>query len=380
MAAPRAIVLPVIAAIGLAVGLVAVFTAGRPESSSRPLDEPARTTFASSIAGAGLLEPAGEPVSVAAAVPGIVESVAVRQGERVDKGATLFAIDGRQLKAERSVAEAQLEVARRELDRLRSLPRPEDVPVAEAALQAAEARATEARNLRDLLRSVSDPAALARGEVVRRESAAAQAEAQVAEARAALARLRAGATAQELAVAEGTVLQAQARLEAVKTDLDRLVVRAPTAGTVLDVNIRPGEHAQPGEGAPVVLGNVDEMHVRIDVDENDAWRLRPGAPARAVLRGNSSIGTDLSFVRVEPYVVPKRSLTGSSMERVDTRVLQVIYSYPAARLPAYAGQQVDVFIEAAPRFPAEAAGPAGATEPPATPAPGTKAPPEPVAK
>jgi HlyD family secretion protein len=180
VAAPRAIVLPVIAVLGLVVGLVAVFTAGRPESSSRPLDEPARTSFASSIAGAGLLEPAGEPVSVAAAVPGIVESVSVRQGERVASGAPLFAIDGRQLKAERGIAAAQLEVARRELERLRSLPRPEDVPVAEAALQAAEARAVEARNLRDLLRAVSDPAALARGEVVRRESAAAQAEAQVA--------------------------------------------------------------------------------------------------------------------------------------------------------------------------------------------------------
>jgi HlyD family secretion protein len=377
VAAPRAIVLPVIAVLGLVVGLVAVFTAGRPESSSRPLDEPARTSFASSIAGAGLLEPAGEPVSVAAAVPGIVESVSVRQGERVASGAPLFAIDGRQLKAERGIAAAQLEVARRELERLRSLPRPEDVPVAEAALQAAEARAVEARNLRDLLRAVSDPAALARGEVVRRESAAAQAEAQVAEARAALERLRAGATVQELAVAEGAVLQSKARLDAVETDLERLVVRAPSAGTVLDVNVRPGEHAQPGDGAPIVLGNVDEMHVRIDVDENDAWRLRPGAPARAVLRGNSSIGTDLTFVRVEPYVVPKRSLTGSSMERVDTRVLQVIYSYPASRLPAYAGQQVDVFIEAPPRFPTEAADPASSDDDNSTRSPGA---PEPAAK
>jgi multidrug resistance efflux pump len=233
-------------------------------------------------------------------------------------------------------------------------------------MQAAEARAQEADALLSLVRSVSDPGALARGEVVRRESAARQAAAQVAEARAALARLRAGAMPQEVAVAEAAVRQAEARVGAMKTELARLEVRAPVDATVLDVNVRPGEFTTSGPGieAAVVLGDVDTMHVRIDIDENDAWRFRPGSKARATLRGNSAISTDLSFVRVDPYVVPKRSLTGASMERVDTRVLQVIYSYPATALPAYAGQQVDVFVEAPPRFQPPA------REPPATPAPG----------
>ena len=362
----RSFVLPALAVAGMAVGTVAVLSAGNPESFSRPLDEPARATFDSSIAGAGLIEPAGEPIEAAAAVPGIVSAVMVKQGDRVRAGDVLFAIDARQAGAELAVAEAQLEAARRELERLRALPRPEDIPVAEATVQAAEARAQEADALLSLVRSVSDPGALARGEVVRRESAARQASAQVAEARAALARLRAGAMPQEVAVAEAAVRQAEARVGAMKTELARLEVRAPVDATVLDVNVRPGEFATSGPGieAAVVLGDVDTMHVRIDIDENDAWRFRPGSKARATLRGNSAISTDLSFVRVDPYVVPKRSLTGASMERVDTRVLQVIYSYPASALPAYAGQQVDVFVEAPPRFQPPAA------EPPATPAPG----------
>jgi multidrug efflux pump subunit AcrA (membrane-fusion protein) len=362
----RSFILPALAVAGMAVGTVAVLSAGNPESFSRPLDEPSRTTFESSIAGAGLIEPAGEPIEAAAAVPGIVSAVMVKQGDRVRAGDILFAIDARQAGAELAVAEAQLEAARRELERLRALPRPEDIPVAEAAMQAAEARAQEADALLSLVRSVSDPGALARGEVVRRESAARQAAAQVAEARAALARLRAGAMPQEVAVAEAAVRQAEARVGAMKTELARLEVRAPVDATVLDVNVRPGEFTTSGPGieAAVVLGDVDTMHVRIDIDENDAWRFRPGSKARATLRGNSAISTDLSFVRVDPYVVPKRSLTGASIERVDTRVLQVIYSYPATALPAYAGQQVDVFVEAPPRFQP----PAG--EPPATPAPG----------
>jgi hypothetical protein len=44
-------------------------------------------------------------------------------------------------------------------------------------------------------------------------------------------------------------------------------------------------------------------------------------------------------------VVPKRSLTGDSTERVDTRVLQVIYAISDDKLPLFVGQQMDVFIE-----------------------------------
>ena len=53
----------------------------------------------------------------------------------------------------------------------------------------------------------------------------------------------------------------------------------------------------------------------------------------------------LRFVREEPYVIPKKSLTGDNTERVDTRVLQAIYAVEGAKRQLYVGQQVDVFIE-----------------------------------
>jgi hypothetical protein len=83
----------------------------------------------------------------------------------------------------------------------------------------------------------------------------------------------------------------------------------------------------------------------VDVDENDAWRFRKGAAAVAFIRGNRDLNTELRFERVEPYVIPKRSLTGDSTERVDTRVMQVVYSFERSKLPVYVGQQMDVFIE-----------------------------------
>src|SRR5262249_24369803 len=98
----------------------------------------------------------------------------------------------------------------------------------------------------------------------------------------------------------------------------------------------------------ILLGNVRVLNVRVDIDENDAWRLKPQSRAKAFLRGNRDLATDLKFVRVEPYVVPKRSLTGESTERVDTRVLQALYSFDPQSLPVYVGKQMDVFIEAPP--------------------------------
>ena len=76
--------------------------------------------------------------------------------------------------------------------------------------------------------------------------------------------------------------------------------------------------------------------------------MRPGAEGIAHLRGNADVKTPLRFVRFEPFVVPKRSLTGDSTERVDTRVLQVVYRIERDDLPLFVGQQLDVFIDAQP--------------------------------
>ena len=110
-----------------------------------------------------------------------------------------------------------------------------------------------------------------------------------------------------------------------------------------------GEFAPTGvlETPLLMLGNVDPLCVRVDFDENEAWRVRSDAHAVGYLRGNKAINTPLKFVRLEPYVSPKKSLTGDSTERVDTRVLQVIYALERPRgLPVRVGQQMDVFVEA----------------------------------
>jgi hypothetical protein len=91
----------------------------------------------------------------------------------------------------------------------------------------------------------------------------------------------------------------------------------------------------------------DAVRVRVDIDEHDIPRFRPGAAASGIVRGENAFRYELKFVRVEPYVIPKRSLTGDNRERVDTRVLQAIYEVvqEPEDWPVYVGQQMDVFVD-----------------------------------
>jgi multidrug resistance efflux pump len=169
-----------------------------------------------------------------------------------------------------------------------------------------------------------------------------------------LALLKAGSWGPDIQIARAEVEQARSAMERTQADIDRLTVTAPVAGEVLQKNVRPGEFAQAGPLATplMLLGAVNVLHVRAEVDEQDAWRVRSGAPAIASVRGESSRQFALRFVRFEPYVIPKKNLTGDGAERVDTRVLQVIYALDP-QAPVYAGQQMDVFIDASAAIPAK---------------------------
>ena len=127
-------------------------------------------------------------------------------------------------------------------------------------------------------------------------------------------------------------------------------MRAPLDAKILQVNVRAGEFALAGVPSTplVVMGVVDPLRVRVDIDESDIARFRPDGQAFATLRGAADNRAPIRFIRVEPLVVAKTSLTGSTTERVDTRVMRVIYEFSPANLPALPGQQVDVFIEATP--------------------------------
>jgi multidrug resistance efflux pump len=187
--------------------------------------------------------------------------------------------------------------------------------------------------------------ALAQDEYVVRQREYEAATHEQARAQAEYELLKAGAWKPDLDIAGAAVSEALAQVEQVKTEIDRATVVSPVDGVVLQVNVRAGERVSDRDAkALVVLGDISTYHVRVDIDERDIARFRLGSPGKAFPRGETAHEITMRFKRVEPFVVPKSSLTGENTERVDTRVLQVLYAIEAAEHPVYVGQQLDVFI------------------------------------
>lgn len=308
--------LPAIAAVGLLVAALYIWLSTPDRSISAPDETPltAGREFdgVARVAGSGIVEPASEIIDIGSALAGLVTELAVKPGDFVEQGAALFVVDQR-------AARARLQEA--------------DAAIGEASAAIAEAASASktANEQLALYAAIGDPAAVSRSEVIRAEG-----EARGASTRLALARARLEA--------------AQAAAASARTELERLTVRAPIAGEILAVNIRPGEYVSTtgGNSEPFIrMGETRPLHIRIDIDEDDATRLALGKPAIVSPRGAAERRFEAGFVRAEPLVVPKRSLTNSAAERVDVRVLQVIYALPeAARGTFRVGQQVDAFIPA----------------------------------
>jgi multidrug resistance efflux pump len=325
---PTRLILPTLALAGaLFATWHVVGQAGVPARVDPPAAPPSNP-FAAAVAGLGEVEPSSEVVAVATELSGVVAAVFVRAGDQVPVGAPLFALDDRTWRAAAAQAEAELAQARAA------------VPEAQASL--ASARAERERATSDSARF----ATLVRADFAasRQRYETAVADARKAEAQVALAQAR-------ILAAEAQVQRGEAALQRARVDLDRSVILAPIAGTVLRVNARAGEFAQAGPLDPPLLamGTLDPLHVRLQVDEADAWRLSASAPARAYLRGDGARSAAISFVRIEPQARPKRFLSNAPGERTDTRVVEVLYRLQPGALPVQVGQMLDVFVAAEPR-------------------------------
>lgn len=357
--------IPLLAIAGLCFGIFMVFRGAREVVPAAPLQPPPKSPYTQFIAASGLVEASTENIAIGSPVGDVVTNVAVKVGDKVKAGDILFQLDDRTLRAEMLSQKSQVDAAQVQLEKLKSSPRAEEIPPLEARVMEEEANLAQINALLEMWEAVKDPRAVSKEELTRRRTQVKMGEARVASAKANLALLKAGSWKEDIKVAQASLDAANAQLAAIQLRLDRLTVRAPKDGQILQLNIRPGEFASAGLLAKplVVMGGTAVLHVRADIDENDAWRFSKDAKAIGYARGNRTISTPLAYVYTEPLVVPKKSLTGESTERVDTRVLQVLYAFDPAKVNLYVGQQVDLFIEAVPAGePASAAQHAPATQ------------------
>jgi RND family efflux transporter MFP subunit len=285
--------LPYVALAGIAFALITVFGGAKPEVKVPPIAPP-KADYAESTSGIGVVEPKSELISIGVELAGVVRDVPVKVGDSVKKGTVLFALDQRDIDAQIATLERSLDAAK---------------------VQAADASAQFA-----IVSGMQDKRAVAKDDFNRRKFG------------------------KELAAIR--VEEIKAQLNQAKITKERLVVKAPIDGQVLEVNVRPGEFASAGSlPQPLMrMGDISTLHVRVEIDEENASHIRAESQAQGLRRGDTGNAVPLSFVRFEPYVKPKQNLAVAG-QRVDTRVLQVIYALPENTPAIFVGGQMDVFID-----------------------------------
>src|SRR5262249_9778769 len=231
-----------------------------------------------------------ENVSIAPLVPGLVTKVFVQQWATVKTGDPLFQLDDRDLHAELSVREAAARAQAERVARLKAMPRPEDLPPLEANVRQAESRLQD--NFAQLARmeGVGDLAAVSQDELKRKRFDVEVARRQLEKAQADLKQLQAGAWQYDIQQAEADHQLALSQAEQARINRSRLLVRASRDGTVLQVNIRPGEYVSTTPAVPpILLGDTNRFR-RASTSMKSMppaspvgsprWRLSRGMPRR----------------------------------------------------------------------------------------------------
>ncbi|HOX05781.1 MAG TPA: HlyD family efflux transporter periplasmic adaptor subunit [Planctomycetota bacterium] len=349
------------------------------------------------LSASGRVEPLGEERQLQFPVPGRIAKVAVEDGQQVKAGDVVAELENGDEKAavelaaaeaakaqaalerveagaraeERTVADADAQLAGRELKRTESASgRDEELAAARTALRKAEVAEAERRvaRLRKLregetkaasqeeLEGAEDRLAVARAAEAEARAAhalvagaareeiveVAKARARLADERAAL--VKAKARAEDLAAARAALEAAKAAKAAAEARLEKTVLRAPSAGTVLKIFRRQGELAGPGSVLPVAtLGDLSKLLVRAEVDENDIAKVRPGQAVSAQATGLAGQRLTGKVIRISRTMGRKRLFSEAPSERIDTKVMEVLVELDGQ--PAVpVGYRLDVYF------------------------------------
>jgi HlyD family secretion protein len=356
-------VLFALAALGVVAALVTAFAAGEVGKPPPPAFPPASNPYAKGIYSNGIIEsyqPNGANINIYPEVAGTVTRILVSEGQAVARGAPLLTIEDSVQRGTVEQQQAQLGAARAVLAALKAQPRAENLAVAKAQAEAARASLKTARDqLEKQRRSYRiEPRSVSRDALDNAENAAKVAAANSGVADRQLALVRAGAWSYDV---ESQRQQCAALEKAVASStalLGKYTVRAPADGRVLAINTAVGGYVSAqgtydgytqGYAPPVVMGTAQEYTaVRCYVDEILVHRLPAPSAIRATmfLRGSDQ-RVPLEFVRIQPYVSPKIELSNQRTERVDLRVLPLLFRFKKPESMAlYPGQLVDVYIAA----------------------------------
>ena len=287
------IAIPIIALI-LLVKTIITISNNPKRKDADPIKPVATSIYQNSVAGSGITEPKSELINVGVDVAGIVSKIYVAAGAKVKVGQRLFMIDDREARA--------------------------NYDLKKASYKASIIQTKDLREQFKMVKRIKNKEAISKDEMNKKQYA------------------------YELAVEKEN--QAKAELKLAKIAFDKRIIKSPIDGEVLKVNVKLGELYGQGfnSKASMLIGDLAKMYVRIEVDEIESHKVKNGGEAIAMLRGNPDLKIPLEFVRIEPYIVPKTTITGAASEKIDTRVLELLYSFDNSEYGILVGQQMDVYI------------------------------------
>jgi HlyD family secretion protein len=350
-----------LAVAGLLLGLGSAYVFNVEKKSQPPAFTPAANPYARGIYANGIIESfqaSGENVSLFAEVSGTVSAVLVAEGDTVAKGQPLLTIDDSVQRAVVEQQRSQAEAAQAQLEALKAQPRPETLAITQAQVELARAGLKSAQDQYDRQHRLHevDPRAISKDALDNALNAVKVATANAEVVQRQLELTRAGAWTHDLRNQE---LQHEALRNAYlasSAQLARHTIRAPADGVVLSIRAAVGSYVSPqgvygaytgGLGPLVLLGAPqDYLAVRCYVDEILVHRLPEPSRLRARMQvRGTSLTVPLEYVRTQPYVGPKISLSDQRTERVDVRVLPLIFRFERPKgITLYPGQLVDVYI------------------------------------
>jgi HlyD family secretion protein len=355
-------ILFLLAFLGAVFGIFTAYNLSREKKALPPVFTPATNPYAKGVYSTGIIESfqaSGANVNIFPEVAGTVSLVLVKEGAAVTRGTPLLHLDDTIQKANVEQLKAQFAAAQSLLQQLKAQPRKENLDVARAQVDyaAASLRTTQDQFCKVKTSYELDSKSVSRDQLDNAANAVNAAEKNLEVARRQYDLTRAGAWIYDIRNQEHQSQAAAKALAAAQGLLDKYTLKAPVDGVVLSINTSVGSFisAQGSYGTytqgynPVMVLALSQPYfaVRAFIDEILIPRLPPPADMRAqmFIRG-TDISIPLEFERLQPYVTPKIELSNQRTERVDTRVLPILFRFkPPQDLTLYPGQLVDVYVE-----------------------------------
>ncbi len=351
----------VLSGMGLLGGALVAYLSGIVQPPLPPAFAPPTNPYRNGIYAEGILEsdqPSGENINVYPEVAGTVKQILVAEGQAVKKGAPILLIDDSIQRATVEQLQSQSQAAFTLLQELKAQPRKEILDVNEAQVMAAQATLKTAQDELDKQQAAYDlnRKSVSKDALDSARNAVLTAKTNLDVAVKQRDLTKAGAWIYDINNQDKTYNAAYRSYLSASALLSKYSLHAPADGRVLAVNTIPGSYVSPqgaydtytqGMDPVLVLGTSQvRLNVRCYVDEILVPRLPdpPRMKAQMSIRG-SNVKIALQYVRIQPFVSPKIELSDERMERVDVRVLPIIFRFEGAKyVNIYPGELVDVYI------------------------------------